>query len=122
MITLTERAAQEVRQIIGDKRLPEDSLLRLGVAGGGCSGFEYVLDFCETPADGDEILESQGIRIAIDRKSLLYLTGLEISFLDWMMVGVPVTAVFLPFGWFALTRWLYPPGHLEGDASEVLLA
>jgi iron-sulfur cluster assembly protein len=85
MITLTDRAVQEVRQIIQEKKLPEGSLLRLGVAGGGCSGFEYMLDFCDRANEGDEITESRGIRIVVDRKSLLYLQGLEIDFNDSLL-------------------------------------
>lgn len=48
------------------------------------------------------------------------LLGKSIGFLDWMLVGVPIAAVFLPLGWWLLTRWLYPPGKLRGDASELL--
>ena len=48
------------------------------------------------------------------------LLGVEVGFLEWMMVGVPISSVFLPLGWFLLTRWLYPPGELRGDAAEVL--
>ena len=46
--------------------------------------------------------------------------GRSIGFLDWMLVGVPVALVFLPLGWLLLTRWLYRPGQLRGDAAEVL--
>lgn len=48
------------------------------------------------------------------------LLGREIGFLDWMMVGAPISVVFLPIGWLLLTRWLYPPGDLRGDAADVL--
>lgn len=46
--------------------------------------------------------------------------GITIGFVDWMMVGVPVALVFLPIGWLLLTRVVYPPGDLRGDASTVL--
>lgn len=46
--------------------------------------------------------------------------GIEIGFLDWMLVGVPVAVVFLPIAWLLLTRWLHPPGDLRGDAQSVL--
>lgn len=46
--------------------------------------------------------------------------GVTIGFLDWMMVGVPIALVFLPIGWLLLTRFVYPPGELRGDAREVL--
>lgn len=48
------------------------------------------------------------------------LLGIEVGFLEWMAVGVPISAVFLPAGWLLLTRWLYPPGELRGDAAAVL--
>ncbi len=48
--------------------------------------------------------------------------GVTIGFVDWMMVGVPIAMVFLPVGWLVLTRFVYPPGELRGDASVVLQA
>lgn len=48
------------------------------------------------------------------------ILGRSIGFVDWMMVGVPVALVFLPLGWLLLTRWLYPPGQLRGDAAALL--
>ena len=46
--------------------------------------------------------------------------GITIGFVDWMMVGVPIAVVFLPVGWLLLTRVMYPPGELRGDAEGVL--
>ncbi len=80
MIELTERAADEVRQIVKEKGFSEDTALRLGVAGGGCSGFEYVLDFTSDVKDSDTVMESQGLRVVVDEKSLSYLQGLKIDF------------------------------------------
>lgn len=48
--------------------------------------------------------------------------GITIGFVDWMMVGVPIALVFLPIGWLILTRVVYPPGELRGDANQVLKA
>lgn len=48
--------------------------------------------------------------------------GIEIGFVDWMLVGVPIAMVFLPIGWWLLTRWLYPPGDLRGDAGRLVSA
>ncbi|MFT3787676.1 MAG: iron-sulfur cluster biosynthesis family protein [Tepidisphaeraceae bacterium] len=63
-ITLSENAAKEIKSIIKDQDLPEDKTrLRVGVKGGGCSGFSYVLDLVEEePGEADEIVESQGIQ------------------------------------------------------------
>ena len=82
MIELTERAAQEVRQIIREKGLTPETALRLGVAGGGCSGFEYVLDFSEEVKEGDSVLETQGVKVLVDAKATQYLQGLRIDFND----------------------------------------
>ena len=84
-ITLTERAAAKIKTIFEARGMPEGSALRVGVKGGGCSGFSYVLDLCDGPADGDEVFESQGVRVLCDPKSYLYLNGTEVSFRDELM-------------------------------------
>jgi iron-sulfur cluster assembly protein len=86
MITLTEAAANEIKDII--KTQDEEKVLeatkarlRVGVKGGGCSGFQYMLDLTEeVPGENDEELEAHGVKILIDNKSLLYLSGTEIDF------------------------------------------
>ena len=86
-ILLTEKAAAEVREIIKSQNLPEDKTrLRVGVKGGGCSGFSSMLDLVEEePTEQDEQLESNGVKIVIDMKSYLYLNGTEIDFKDEVM-------------------------------------
>jgi iron-sulfur cluster assembly protein len=86
-INLSETAAREIKTIITQQGLPDtDTKLRVGVKGGGCSGFSYMLDLTEEPAaEGDEILESNGIKILVDMKSYLYLNGVEIDFKDEVM-------------------------------------
>jgi len=81
-ILISERAAQEIRTILKQQGLPEEvTRLRVGVKGGGCSGFTYVLDLTEEqPGETDDELESQGVRILIDNKSHLYLEGTEIDY------------------------------------------
>lgn len=87
MITLSETAAKEIKSIITDQGLnATDTRLRVGVKGGGCSGFTYMLDLTEEPkAEMDEELESNGIKILCDMKSFLYLSGVEIDFKDEVM-------------------------------------
>ncbi len=87
MIQLSETAAKEIKSIITDQGLTEDSTrLRVGVKGGGCSGFTYMLDLTEEPkGEMDEELESHGIKILCDMKSFLYLSGVEIDFKDEVM-------------------------------------
>jgi len=84
-ITLTETAAQEVNSIIEQQGLSKEVALRVGVKGGGCSGFSYVLDLVESSSDNDEIMESHGIRVVSDRRSYLYLNGTEIDFKNEVM-------------------------------------
>ena len=86
-IMLSETAAKEIRKIVQDNNLPADKTrLRVGVKGGGCSGFSYMLDLTEEePTDADEQLESHGVPILCDMKSYLYLNGVEIDFKDEVM-------------------------------------
>ena len=86
-IMLSETAAKEIKDIIKQQGLPEEkTCLRVGVKGGGCSGFSYMLDLTEEPkSDMDEEIECHGIKILIDMKSYLYLNGVEIDFKDEVM-------------------------------------
>ncbi|MBI2194644.1 MAG: iron-sulfur cluster assembly accessory protein [Planctomycetes bacterium] len=85
MITVTERAAQEVRRILRDQKLPENTCLRLGVKGGGCSGLSYTIGFADAPADGDHVHEEHGLRILIDPKSALFIEELEFGFQESLL-------------------------------------
>jgi iron-sulfur cluster assembly protein len=86
-ILLTEKAASEIKKIVSEQGLPaEETRLRVGVKGGGCSGFSYMLDLTEEPkGEQDEELDSNGVKILCDNKSLLYLSGTEIDFKDEVM-------------------------------------
>ena len=86
-IMLSETAAKEIKKIITDQNLPaEQTKLRVGVKGGGCSGFSYMLDLTEEPAnENDEQLDCHGVKVVVDMKSYLYLNGVEIDFKDEVM-------------------------------------
>lgn len=85
-IELTERAAQEVKTLIAQNDLPEEkSYLRMGVKGGGCSGFSYALDLTENKNDNDEEWEIHGVKVICDPKSYLYLNGVNVDFKDELM-------------------------------------
>lgn len=85
-IVLTETAAREVRTIIEQQELDQNKVrLRVGVKGGGCSGFSYILDLTEVQKDTDEVIELHGIKVICDPKSLLYLSGTTIDFKDEIM-------------------------------------
>jgi iron-sulfur cluster assembly protein len=85
-IFLSEAAAKEIHNIIREQELEASKVrLRVGVKGGGCSGFSYVLDLTEAQKDHDEVFEQHGIQIICDPKSLLYLGGTTIDFRDEVM-------------------------------------
>ena len=80
-LTLTERAAEEVKRIMQEQKLdPEQAFLRFGIQGGGCSGFEYILGFVDAADDKDAHFESRGVRIVTDSKSLQFTMGTKIDF------------------------------------------
>lgn len=80
-LKLTERAAQEVRRFQKEHNFDESMLLRIGVAGGGCSGFNYTLNFDDSfDAKADSKYDCFGVAVVVDKKSSLYLDGTTI---DW---------------------------------------
>jgi iron-sulfur cluster assembly protein len=81
-LKLTTKAIAEVKKIKGQNSIPEHYGLRMGVKGGGCSGFTYTLGFDAEPRDTDKILEAEDIRVFVDPKSLFYLMGVELDFTD----------------------------------------
>jgi iron-sulfur cluster assembly protein len=85
-LELSETAAREIKTIIDQQKLdPEKTYLRVGVKGGGCSGFSYLLDLTEHTSDHDEHFDLHGINVVCDPKSYLYLNGTEIDFKDEIM-------------------------------------
>jgi iron-sulfur cluster assembly protein len=85
-VILSETAAREIKTIIQQQELDADKVrLRVGVKGGGCSGFSYILDLTETQKDTDELFEQHGVKIICDPKSLLYLNGVTVDFRDEIM-------------------------------------
>ena len=85
-VVLTETAAREIRTIIQQQELDVAKVrLRVGVKGGGCSGFSYVLDLTESHRDSDEEFEQHGIKVICDPKSNIYLEGTQLDFKDEIM-------------------------------------
>ncbi|HOS48847.1 MAG TPA: iron-sulfur cluster assembly accessory protein [Bacteroidia bacterium] len=82
MITVTEKALAKARALIKEENRPEDSFIRVGVAGGGCSGLTYMLEFDHVVNPNDKVFEDKGIKIVCDKKSFLYLVGTELDFTD----------------------------------------
>jgi|SRR5664279_1214020 iron-sulfur cluster assembly protein len=82
MITLTDNGAEKVREFLaGQTATASTAGLRVGVRGGGCSGFQYALAFDEQ-RDGDTVFEDKGIRLLVDPPSLTYVRGSVIDFVD----------------------------------------
>lgn len=85
-VTITEKAASEIQRIVQEQELDAEKVhLRVGVKGGGCSGFNYILDLTEAVRDTDEVMEQHGVRVVCDPKSLLYLHGTVVDFKDEIM-------------------------------------
>jgi iron-sulfur cluster assembly protein len=85
-LLLSESAAREIKNIIKQQELDADKIrLRVGVKGGGCSGFSYLLDLTEAQKETDEVFEAHGVKVICDPKSLLYLSGVTIDFKDEIM-------------------------------------
>ncbi len=86
MIQLTEVAAGKVKELLVQRGTPESGL-RIGVRGGGCSGNSYFMEFCETAAalPGDEVVDSNGVRLVVDLKSMVLLGGTTIDYVEGLM-------------------------------------
>ena len=79
-VTVTERAARRIRQILSAESVP--SMLRVSVEGGGCSGFRYDFGITHDRADADVAIERDGVTVLVDPVSLEFLKGAEIDFVD----------------------------------------
>jgi len=81
-VTLTDSGAEKVREFLASQGLDEENAgLRVGVRGGGCSGFQYQLAFDEQ-RDGDVVFESHGLKLLVDGPSLPYVDGSTIDYVD----------------------------------------
>lgn len=79
-VTLTEGALYELARIRQEQNIPDEYGLRIGVKGGGCSGFSYILGFDE-PKEGDDTFLINGMRVLMQKAHAIYLLGMEI---DWV--------------------------------------
>ena len=84
MITVSEKALEHIVELMVDAGItPDTSHLRVGVKGGGCSGLSYVMDFDNKIESTDEMVEcGGGLKVVIDKKSVLYLFGTELDYSD----------------------------------------
>lgn len=79
VVTLTDAAAERVREIMDRAAVPYAGL-RVGVKNGGCAGSEYIIEYAEAAAPLDEVVEDKGVTILIDPKAVLFLIGTEIDY------------------------------------------
>lgn len=81
-VTLSEKAAGEVKRIILDQNMPAETVLRVGVQGGGCSGFSYSLGWDTQTSERDRVADFHGVKLAVDKKFDTVLDGTVIDFYD----------------------------------------
>ncbi len=81
-INITDKALTEIKKIMKENEIPADYFLRVGIKGGGCSGLTYTLGFDTEERPGDNEIGKDGVRIIIDMKSYLYLSGTELDYTD----------------------------------------
>ena len=82
MISLTEKAVNKVMSIMKEQEVSDKTKIRVGVKGGGCSGFTYTVDFETRKGKFDLEFESFGLNVLVDKKSHLYIKGTEIDWSD----------------------------------------
>ncbi|MFM7155388.1 MAG: HesB/IscA family protein [Bacteroidota bacterium] len=80
-VAITQEATDQLMQIRHQENIPADYCLRIGVKGGGCSGFSYVLCF-DQPQDTDDRYEINGINVVMNKAHAIYLLGMEIDFVN----------------------------------------
>src|SRR5438445_9008714 len=89
LVKLTPSAAQKVSTLLAKQGRP-NGVLRVAVIGGGCSGLQYKMDLQDAPANRDILVETAGVRVVVDPKSALYVTGSELDYLDSLDGGSQV--------------------------------
>ena len=79
VITLSDKAAERVKEIIAGAKEPIIGV-RVGVASGGCAGMSYVMEYAKKANPNDEIIEDKGVKVLIDPKAIMYLLGTEMDY------------------------------------------
>ena len=86
LVKVTASAAKKVSSLLVKQGRP-NGVLRVAVVGGGCSGLQYKMDLQDAPASRDILVESSGVRVVVDPKSALYVTGSELDYVDALQEG-----------------------------------
>ncbi|MEX0967672.1 MAG: iron-sulfur cluster assembly accessory protein [Bacteroidia bacterium] len=82
MITITDKAKDRLEKLRTEEGHDTSYFVRVGVAGGGCSGLTYKLEFDNKMQEGDQTFEDKNVKVVVDTKSFLYLFGTELDFSD----------------------------------------
>jgi len=80
MITISDNAKEYIHQMMETESYPDNSFVRVGVRGGGCSGLTYEMKFDTELKESDQVFEDKGIKLVVEMKSLLYLYGTELDY------------------------------------------
>jgi iron-sulfur cluster assembly accessory protein len=86
LIKATEAAGHQVLKLLRKHTKPEGAL-RISIVGGGCSGLSYKMDLADAPKQGDILVESAAVKVLVDQKSALYVTGSTLDYVDAMIGG-----------------------------------
>ncbi len=86
LIKVSSSAAEKVTSLLTKQGRP-NGVLRVAVIGGGCSGLQYKMDLQDAPANRDILVQSSGIKVVVDPKSALYVTGSELDYIDALQEG-----------------------------------
>ena len=86
LIKVTASAAEKVNTLLAKQGRPS-GVLRVAIVGGGCSGLQYKMDLQDQPANRDIVVESSGVRVVVDPKSALYVTGSELDYVEALQGG-----------------------------------
>ena len=86
LIKLTDKAAKKVSSLLTKQGRPT-GVLRVAVIGGGCSGLQYKMDLQDSPANRDILVDTAGVKVVVDPKSALYVTGSELDYVDALQEG-----------------------------------
>jgi iron-sulfur cluster assembly protein len=78
-VSVSPKAVVKAKEALVKRGTPE-AMLRLGVRGGGCSGFAYVIEFADEPSARDQVFDFEGLRVVIDPKSLVFLNGTTLDY------------------------------------------
>lgn len=87
LIKVQDRASERLRSLLKKQGRLEKGGLRIAVVGGGCSGLQYKMDLVDGPANRDILVESNAVRVVIDPKSALFVTGSELDWSDDLQQG-----------------------------------